>query len=152
MTKLTEWKYAVKDIQEVYDKGCWCRYYIIVDGKDMFTGKSENEFLKNGYTILTENQFHEAEKVHEDSLCGKWVEISEETYEDRLNALPPLRWYDGGFFLREAWTGDVHGFCQQLGDKYYESCQRLSTPRCDILQDLKDKIAKCEVKEMMSIN
>lgn len=109
---------------------------ILYDGICPYTKKSAEDYNKDGYSILTWEDFYKVEDQYLDSICGDWKEITAEQFEDALNVLPPLRWENGGFFMSERYTADVTGFYQQIGDRYFTSYQRLSYNRKDIIADL----------------
>ena len=89
---------------------------------------------------LSEEEFEKIIRAHDDAMCGDWKEETAEQYEYALNVLPPMRWTDGGFFVSEAETDNIHAFHQRTNGKYYTSLQRTSTPRRDILESLKTYI------------
>ena len=113
---------------------------VLINGKSPYTGKTESDYIKEGFTVITWEEFDGINEKYLDSLCGKWKEITEEQFDDMLNVLPPMRWSNGGFYMSERYTADVTGYYQQIGDKYYTSNQRLSYKRNDILNSLNDFI------------
>ena len=94
------------------------------------------EFRAAGYDVLTSSEFDALMEKWERSLCGDWKEITEQEYDDMLNILPPLKWYDGGFFSSEAFSGALHSFYQKLNGKYYTSLQSIFTDRNEIIRSL----------------
>lgn len=106
-------------------------------GTDPCTNKTEAEYLAEGFISVTDQEFIKLVNDYQNSLCGDWREISQEYYEERLYELPPADWRDGGFYCSECDLGDVASFYQKLGDKYYASLQRRSTPRAKIFESLK---------------
>lgn len=112
------------------------------DGKCPYTKKTEKEFIKEGYSVLNDDEFDALCKRFEDGLCGDWKEINEDDFEEMLNVLPPVGWYNGGFFMSERYTSNISGFYQEMNGKYYTSLQRMSTPRNEILDSLNKFISK----------
>ena len=112
------------------------------DGKSFYSDKTEADYIAEGYIIVSDEEFSAKVKEWEDKLCGDWKEISEERYEEMLDILPPVAWYNGGFFMSERFTGNISAFLQKWGGKYYESLQRMSTPRNEIIASLRTFIGK----------
>lgn len=110
---------------------------ILCDGKSPYTGQAKEDFIKQGYSVMTNDELYDFKTQWEDkTLIGKWKEVSEEEYNDQLNILPPLDWRNGGFFMSEIYIGDVSSFYQRWNDKYYTSFQRVDTPREKIIESL----------------
>jgi len=114
---------------------------IIQNGICPYSGKTEAEYIKAGFKILTWEELFPLIKKHENILIGKWEEVKEETFEDMLNCLPPLKWSNGGFFMSEFWTGNITSFYQRIDERYYTSLQRIYTPRTEIVANLREYIA-----------
>lgn len=117
-------------------------YHILMDGKNPYTGETEEDYRAAGLVILSSEEFDVLWKKKEDALTGDWKEETEERYEDSLDVLPPLRWMNGGFFVSEAFTGNIYSFHQRYDGKYYTSLQRISTPRKEIMESLKVFVEK----------
>ena len=135
------WTFIVKDLDDLKSRGLSASYSIATkNGINPYTGISVDEYRAEGYAILTEEEFEKIIREHDDAMCGDWKEETAEQYEYALNVLPPMRWTDGGFFVSEAETDNIHAFHQRMNGKYYTSLQRTSTPRRDILESLKTYI------------
>ncbi len=134
--------YAVDSVDDVKKRGLSCRYHILINGLDAFSGTTEEEYKLAGKTILTDGEFHNAVKAWEDSMIGDWCEETEEDYEYSMNVLPPVKWYSGGFYVPEAFSGDMHSFHQKFDGKYFTSLQRIGTERDKIIDSLVDYINK----------
>lgn len=107
------------------------------------TKKTRAEFIDEGYTVLSDDDYFSfLEDWENKNLIGKWKEITEEEYNDALNVLPPVAWYDGGFFISERYTSNISDFYQKYNGKYYTSLQRWSTKREDIIKSLLDFITE----------
>ncbi len=115
---------------------------ILLDNKCLFTEKTEKDYIKEGYQVLTEVEYTKIHEEYLNSLCGNWQEITEDEYNEMLNILPPVDWKNGGFFIGERYMDDVTAFYQQWRDKYYTSYQRLSYPRQQIIDSLMNYIGK----------
>lgn len=112
-------------------------YTFLPDGNACpYTGKTAAEFIAEGYEVLNDDEFSAFMVNYENGLCGHWTEESAEDYNEALNVLPPVAWYDGGFFMSECWTGNISAFHQEMHGRYYTCLQRMSTPRAAILADL----------------
>lgn len=139
---MNNWKFAVSSIGELKNRGLCAGYHILIDGKNPYTGETEADYINKGFAVLDESEFEKIIGEYEDSICGNWNEISEEFYEQQLNVLPPMLYYDGGFYISEADTGNIHGFYQAYGGKFYTSLQRTSTPRSAIIEQLHSAIMR----------
>ena len=133
---MEEWKYAVKSREEIREKGLMGYYAILIDGKAIFMGKTEADYISDGYEILSEEAFRSLVREHDKRLCKDWTEITANEYEYALNALPPENWFDGGFFFSEHWSGDITAYYQKYKGKYYTSLQSVKTPRAEIMKSL----------------
>ena len=118
-------------------------YHILKDGRNPYTGETEADYRAAGLTILSCEEFDALWKKKEDALTGDWKEETEDDYEYSLNVLPPLCWTNGGFFVPEAFTGNIYSFHQRYNGKYYTSLQRISTPRSEIMENLKSFVERC---------
>lgn len=107
------------------------------------TKKTRAEFIADGYTVLSDDDYFSfLEEWENKNFIGKWKEITEEEYNDALNVLPPVAWYDGGFFISERYTSNISDFYQKYNGKYYTSLQRWSTKRENIIKSLLEFISK----------
>ena len=112
--------------------------YIGNDGKDPFHGMTEAEWLAAGYQIMTDEQLDALEKAFHAEICGQWEEITKEQYYDFLDVLPPINYSDGGFFMQEPLTGNIHLYCQELENRFYSSYQEILTPKKRIIDSLRN--------------
>ncbi len=142
-----EWKFAIKDIEDFKKRGLMSYYSILIDGKDSYTGKTESDYINDGFAVMTESEFEKLVDEYEKSICGHWIEISERFYNQQLNVLPPMRYYNGGFYISEADTGSIHGFYQELNGKYYTSLQSTATSRDEIISELKAAIQNNQIED-----
>lgn len=122
----------------------YAKTYLNDKGIAPYSGKSEAEYIKEGFSILTDEEYLKLIEEWEDGLCGKWQEITAENYEEMFEILPPVAWFNGGFFMMEKYTGNISSFYQKLNGKYYTSLQRMSRPRKDIIEDLRKFIEESE--------
>lgn len=111
---------------------------ILYGGKCPYTGKTEDECVRDGFTIMAWDEYMLMHDAYLNSLCGSWKELSADDYDEALNVLPPVQWYNGGFFMSECYMDDVTTFYQKWGDRYYSSLQHLSTERADIIKSLQN--------------
>lgn len=119
----------------------YAKTYLREDGCCPYCGKTAEEYISEGYSVLEDEEYFALVKEWENSMCGNWKEITDEEFEDALCVLPPVGWYDGGFFMGERYTGNISSFYQKLNGKFYTSLQRMSTPRKDIIEDLRKFIS-----------
>lgn len=114
----------------------------LIDGVCPYTKKTAEDWRAEGYTVVSSAELDELEKEYNNRIFPDWQEISRDDYEDALNVLPPLKWYNGGFFLSEAYSGLLHGFYQQYNGNYYTSLQSIAASRESILQSLRDYLER----------
>ena len=131
-----EWKYVVNP-----GKFNGAIAAILIDGKSPYTGKTEKDFIAEGFDVIDESEYEKRNAEYENSLCNQWKEITEDEYENALNVLPPEKWRDGGFFSSEHYTGSITAFYQRFNGKFYTSLQSTYTPRAVILENLMRHIA-----------
>lgn len=142
------WTFIVRDLDDFKKRGlsAWYTFITKPNGINPYTGKTVDDYLAEGYTVLSEEEFDSILQKQEDSLCGDWKEETEEQYNDSLNVLPPLKWYDGGFYVSEAYTSNIYSYHQKWNGRFYSSLQRSSTPRAEIIESLKRYIETNEMK------
>jgi len=122
-------------------------YSILFYGFEHFTGFPRSVYETDEYVILTKAEYDKKVEVFCVEFCGKWKEITEQYFDEKLNILPPLEWKDGGFFISEAYTLDIHPFYQEYLGKYYGAYFRIDTPRNEIMQSLAEFV-KAQEKEV----
>lgn len=110
--------------------------------------KTEQDAIKDGFKIVTPFECDEMYDDYIKSICNDWIEITEEEYENQLNVLPPVKWYDGGFFISEATTSYVHAFYQKLNGKFYTSLQDIFESRDVILDNLNNAIKNGKIRKV----
>lgn len=100
---------------------------IVRDGVSMggYSGKTE-EALKQEYPSLTIMDNESALKAQENHCITNPVEITEEQYDDALDALPPVNWRSGTFMFREFMVGTVTTIYAKLNGRYYKFHDRVS--------------------------
>lgn len=126
MAKWDDWLFVVDK-----DYHGWAKNILTESTKDQ-----ADAYRAAGYDVLTASEFDALHAAWEESISGDWKEITEEQYEDALNILPPLKWYDGGFFCSEAFSGTLHSFYQRWDKKYYTSLQSIYKDRNAIIKSL----------------
>ena len=129
-------EYVIKKAEEF--KGI--AYTILENGKVPWSGQPREEFLTDEFILLSQDELDKKVKEFCEHICGKWKEISEERYNEKLNILPPTNWYAGGFYISEAYVLNVHPYYQTYCDGYYEALFRLNTPRDQIMWSLSEFI------------
>ncbi len=102
---------------------------VLVDGKSAYSDKTEEEYLNEGFLILSEDEMFKQIWANEDEKYIKeWSEISKEYWWEMLEVLPPMKWQHIGnyefFFISEATTSNIHAcYCKHKG-KYYTASRR----------------------------
>lgn len=67
---------------------------------------------KNPYlTAVSGNTVRKMIRIHLQSLCAPFSEITEERYFDYMDVLPPIRHTRNFFFLGEPYHADIYRFC-----------------------------------------
>lgn len=144
---MQDWKFAIKSIEDFKKRGMMTEYHILINGVNSYTGETEADYIAKGYSVLTEPEFDKVNEEYENSICGHWMEISERFYNQQMDILPPMFYRNGGFFISEADTGNIHGFYQELNGRYYTSLQRTSTKRENIIAELEKAIADNNIED-----
>jgi len=112
-------------------------YSVLYDGIEAWTGGKIREcYETDEFEILSEEEFEKKVEAFCDAYCGNWKETTKERYNDMLDILPPVKWFNGGFFISEAYTLNIHPFHQAFRGKYYEAYFRITTCREIILKSL----------------
>ena len=136
-------------------KFCGVPHSILHDGLEIWTGGKSREFYETGeYEILSDADYQKKVDDFVSDFTGNWTEITKERYDDQLNVLPPVKWFDGGFFISEAYTLNVHPFYQAYNGKYYEAYFALNKPRQEIRKSLVEFVAneQFEIVKAANIN
>lgn len=68
-------------------------------------------------------------RIYEKSLCGSFREITEETYYDSMNVLPPIRLTGRYFFVGEPYSGNLYPFCFNVGGRYFKGLYSARAPK-----------------------
>lgn len=68
-------------------------------------------------------------RIYEKSLCGSFHEITEETYYDSMNVLPPIRLTGRYFFVGEPYSGNLYPFCFNVGGRYFKGLYSARAPK-----------------------
>lgn len=87
---------------------------ILSNGKNCYSEKTKEDYLKEGLSVVEENEMFKICEAWENGLIGHWIEVTEQEYDDQLNVLPPLKWYDGGFFYERILYRDSHFFLSKV--------------------------------------
>lgn len=122
------------------DEFCGIAFTVLEDGIVSWSKKPRAEYETEEYEILSAEDFDKKLDAFNNQICGKWKESTEERYDEMLNILPPLKWEQGGFFVSEAYTLDIHSFFQRYQGHYFETMFRITTPREKILESLREYI------------
>ena len=109
---------------------------VLYDGLNTLTGETKEQEIENGYTVVSEKTYYAMVEAFQKDACGHWKEITEEEYNDALDILPPLKWYNGGFYMMEAYMGTIHGFYQKYLGKFYTCLEDIRRNRTEIINDL----------------
>lgn len=106
------------------------------NGLGFFSHQSQAE-LETRYGPLQIISADEAAEIAVQKAISPPVEVSEETFQDALDVLPPLRWFRGGhtesFRICEAISGTVHTALVRVGSRYFQTSQRLSMSHQDLV-------------------
>lgn len=135
---MTEW--YIKDIDNYHGVADG----FLIDGKCPYTGMTRDDIISRGYSVINDDELAELDRQFKKSLCGDWTEIDEETYNNNLDNLPPVKWYAGGFFMPECYTHNIYSFYQKYDGKFYTSLQEITCPRSEIIKSLREFIINNE--------
>ena len=88
---------------------------------------------KNPYlTAVSGNTVRKMIRIHLQSLCAPFSEITEERYFDYMDVLPPIRHTRNFFFLEEPYHADIYRFCFRAGGRYFTGLRSVTTPRKEL--------------------
>lgn len=116
----------------------WCDYCKEPTTWEQYQKQRQDKNLK----IITEQEMDVLWEQTNTRISDEWEEITADRYDEMLNVLPPVKWTNGGFYICEAYSGELHSFYQQWDKKYYTSIQPIRAKRCDIIKSLKGFIYK----------
>ena len=92
---------------------------------------------KNPYlTAVSGNTVRKMIRIHLQSLCAPFSEITEERYFDYMDVLPPIRHTRNFFFLGEPYHADIYRFCFRVGGRYFTGLRSVNTPRKELEQQI----------------
>lgn len=99
--------------------------------------------------LVTWEELEPMIRDYKDSICGNWMEISEEQWWDNLECLPPLKWRTIArdvetFAVGECYTFDLYTFCVRIKDQYYSALMPIHSTDIRILNSLTFKNIKYE--------
>ncbi len=93
---------------------------------------------RNPYLIsVSGKELDKRLRIYEKSLCGSFREITEETYYDSMNVLPPIRLTGRYFFVGEPYSGNLYPFCFNVGGRYFKGLYSARAPK-EILEKIID--------------
>lgn len=119
-----------------------------------YTDMKLPEYLKvrgiKNYHLLEWDDFYEIyyTKYHKNLSSKPFKEVSEETYYDALECLPPMRWHNATagvnvFFIMEAYTADLHDsyVCinKNGAKKYYSALKSITMTDAELLEQLRNQ-------------
>lgn len=85
---------------------------------------------RNPYLIsVSGKELDKRLRIYEKSLCGPFREITEETYYDSMNVLPPIRLTGRFFFVGEPYSGNLYPFCFNVGGRYFKGLYSARAPK-----------------------
>lgn len=83
-------------------------------------------------TAVSGNTVRKMIRIHLQSLCAPFSEITEERYFDYMDVLPPIRHTRNFFFLGEPYHADIYRFCFRAGGRYFTGLRSVTTPRKEL--------------------
>lgn len=85
---------------------------------------------RNPYLIsVSGKELDKRLRIYEKSLCGSFREITEETYYDSMNVLPPICLTGRYFFVGEPYSGNLYPFCFNVGGRYFKGLYSARAPK-----------------------
>lgn len=125
-----------KQIKYVIDSRFFRGYCLtsLSDGTHSDYGGETLEELKvserNPYLIsVSGKELDKRLRIYEKSLCGSFREITEETYYDSMNVLPPIRLTGRYFFVGEPYSGNLYPFCFNVEGRYFKGLYSARAPK-----------------------
>jgi hypothetical protein len=96
------------------------------------TFEQYNEQKGGNLKLATSEEIDILFQTHTESLISDFEEVTEESFYDGLECLPPCRWHTHKgvemFYISEAYTDNLHTFYAQLNGKYYSATRRNNEP------------------------
>lgn len=68
-------------------------------------------------------------RVYDKSLCGSFREITEDSYHNSMDELPPIRLTERYFFVGEPYSGNLYPFCFNIRDRYFNGLYSVKAPK-----------------------
>lgn len=68
-------------------------------------------------------------RIYEKSLCGPFREITEESYYNSMDELPPVRLTEHYFFVDEPYSGSLYLFCFNVRGRYFNGLHSVKAPK-----------------------
>lgn len=125
-----------EQLKYVIDSRFFRRYCLtsLSDGTHSDYGGEALEELRvsehNPYLIsVSGKELDKRLRIYEKSLCGSFHEITEETYYDSMNVLPPIRLTGCYFFVGEPYSGNLYPFCFNVGGRYFKGLYSARAPK-----------------------
>lgn len=88
---------------------------------------------KTPYLIaVSENTVCKMMRIHLQSLCAPFREITKERYFDYMDVLPPVRHTRNFFFMGEPYHASIHRFCFRVDGRYFTGLRPITTPRNEL--------------------
>ncbi len=75
--------------------------------------------------ITPEQIMHKLDQC-EKAMMQPFAEITEERYYDLMDCVPPKRMIRNGFFVGEAYSGNLHDLCFRLGKRYFKALRPIT--------------------------
>ena len=128
-----------------------CLSAILVNGFSDGSKRPREDYLKEGYIIGSSDYIMGLLKKNQDeAFLTPWRKIDKKRYYQCYEELPPLKLEsseEATFFRSsEAFSGDIHSVYCEYNGKYYSTARRLSTPYCEMLQEIKAQITEGTLK------
>lgn len=71
-------------------------------------------------------------RIHLESRCLPFKEITEEEYYENMDILPPVRHSKNFFFIGEPYFKDLYTFCFHVDGRYFTGLRSVTTPRKEL--------------------
>ncbi|MDE3744001.1 DUF1419 domain-containing protein [Maribacter polysaccharolyticus] len=137
----TQKKIKISELDVIYKPGETNVTTFIKDGKSIYTGKTVDEYLKEGCILCSMDEACELIRPIEDrKYTGPFKEITEEQYNRSLEVLPPERWiksHNAQFFrMSEYYTSNITSHFIQYKNRYFSANKRTSTTELQNLEEV----------------
>ena len=126
----------------IYKKGSRRLTTCVKNGRCIYTGKSVEDFLSEGYVKISLDEAITLIEKENDKLLKPFKEITEEAYHEALECLPPQNWRSADgvsiFQMSEYYISNITSHYAVFDGRYFTAYRRENTPYEEIAKEIKE--------------